>query len=103
MPFAFEDDFQLTASGTFREATTPESIRQDIVHLISELDELGESQTDVFAQELRTQLIDLLSQHPYVTSVDRVDVTPDSSNRLFVSVYVNGSPLAITATSTGGR
>jgi hypothetical protein len=102
-PFFFESDFELTPAGTFREATAVEVIRQDVVHLIEEADELGEPSVEVFVEELRSQLVEMLSSHPNVLSIDQIDVAPNPDNTLAVSVYVNGEPLAITATSQGGR
>lgn len=101
MPLFFEDDFAQAANGTFRAATDTESIRQDIVHLLSERDALAESATETFASELRGDIIDALSTNPAVQSIDRVDVTPLAGNGLSVAVAVNGNPLAITLT-TGG-
>ncbi len=95
------DDFAVSPSGTFREATAAESIAQDLTHLIQEADELGEPTTAELSTLLRGQILDLLTTHPNVTSIDEIDITSGDDNTLDIAVYVNGNPMAITA-STGG-
>lgn len=102
MPFAFESDFDITPSGSFREATTVEVIRQDIVHLLLEMDDLGESSTAVFIEEIKGQMIQLLGSHPAVSTIDQINVQANSDNTVNIDLYLNGNPLAINLT-TGGR
>ncbi|MBO9542712.1 hypothetical protein J7643_19155 [bacterium] len=100
MSFFFYEDFAPIASGTFREATPEEEIAQDVTHLLSELDAPGQPATASFMNELQSKILELLSSHPRVNSIEDVQIRPDDTNVAAVTIHVNNSPLAITA---GGR
>jgi hypothetical protein len=95
------DDFDISPSGTLRDASTEEAIAQDIAHLVEEADELGEATTDDLASLLRGQLLAMLVAHPLVVTVDQINITPGDLNTLNIAVFVNGNPTAITTTSGG--
>lgn len=95
-PFYIEDDFVLSASGTFREATRAESIRQDVAHMLEEGDYLAEATSQTMMDALKADILTLLAEHPAVASVQSVDLVPDETNKCSISIYVNGDPAAIT-------
>jgi hypothetical protein len=95
MSWYIETDLELTAAGSLREATGPESIRQDLAHMIDELNDLGESSTGALIDIIRSNALQLLVAHPNVTTVDSLTVTPGDNNTLSVSVYVNGNAAGI--------
>jgi hypothetical protein len=92
-----EDDFFVSASGTFRLATPAEAVRQDVGHMVDELGLLGEPGTTDTASALRAAILDLLMTHPVVQSIDAVTVTPTpgGANTFSISIRVNGNPAAI--------
>jgi hypothetical protein len=100
MSWYLETDLELTPSGGLREANAAESIRQDLSHMIDELNDLGESSTGALIDIVRSNALQLLVAHPDVQTVDSVAVTPGVNNTLSLSVYVNGNAAGITARGT---
>jgi hypothetical protein len=101
MTFYLLDDFQLSPSGTLREAAPNEAIIQDIEHMLEELEAVGEPAS--IAGEIQAQIYLLLSAHPNVRSIEGVNATPDPSgaDSIQVDVYVNGAASPIRL-NTGG-
>lgn len=93
------DDFVVTPAGQLRLASAAEAIQQDILHFLQDQEDLGEPVTPVVQETVRSGIVNLLSDHPMVTSIDLVDVSGNEANQLLVSVFVNGasSPTAIGA------
>lgn len=101
-PFYLEDDLVVSPSGTFREATLEESVRQDIAHMLEEVEAIAEPATQVFVDDVRSQILALLGEHPGVRSIDGVTVAANDTNSVDVSVRINGNPGDIVLTGIGG-
>lgn len=101
MTFYQERDFELSARGTFRGASRTESIRQDVIHMLQEQEAIGEPGDTTAAAELRRLVVDLLSGHPNVQTIQQVAVEASETNQVFVLIFVNGDPSAITVTAGG--
>jgi hypothetical protein len=95
-------DAGVTPSGGIRLATDLEAIAQDVDHLLFDLGATAAPLTVARQGKLRTALIDLLSTHPRVTSIDRIDFgnpTP-GANLLGLGIHVNGDPNALPLASS---
>lgn len=96
-PLYMLTDFAMGAISTFRQATPTEAIQQDLLHMLQDAQALGEPATQPMTNDVRGRAIDLLSGHPYVTSIENVVVEAGTDNRTGISVYVNGSSTPIRA------
>jgi hypothetical protein len=102
--FAMIDDFSLTVGGTLREATRAESIIQDVAHMLNEIEAVGDPTADDFMADVRSQILDLLNDHPQVTSIQAVTFAVDrATNRLAVSLGVNDDASPLIVTSSGAQ
>lgn len=92
------DDLALMPSGTLREATDGEAIVQDLEHMLDELGVTAGPLTPDRQNVVRAAIIDLLSTHPRVKSIDavRFNVATDGGNTMGIAVYVNGDATPLT-------
>jgi hypothetical protein len=93
-------DAGVTPSGGIRLATDIEAIAQDVDHLLFDLGTTAGPLTVSRQGKIRTALVDLLSTHPRVTSIDRIDFNSPTPglNALGLAIHVNGDPNALPLT-----